>query len=173
MIRINLLAAERKARQEEASRFQTAQKSPRVQPHSACSPALVIGWRYWLLQQQSTQLDSDIAAAQQETHAAALVIAQVQQFEQRKAQLQQRVTLIEQLRNEQTGPVHMLDQISRSLPPSLWLTEMKQTGDEVLIDGKSISLTGLSDFVVDAAVTARSAAHRAARSRCSGCRRGR
>ena len=52
---------------------------------------------------------------------------QVQQFEQRKAQLQQRVALIEQLRKDQTGPVHMLDQISRALPPMLWLTELKQT----------------------------------------------
>ena len=52
---------------------------------------------------------------------------QVQQFEQRKAQLQQRVALIEQLRKGQTGPVHMLDQISRALPPMLWLTELKQT----------------------------------------------
>ena len=36
--------------------------------------------------------------------------------------------LIEQLRNGQTGPVHMLDQISRALPPMLWLTELKQAG---------------------------------------------
>jgi Tfp pilus assembly protein PilN len=49
------------------------------------------------------------------------------------------------------GPVHMLDQISLSLPPSMWLTEMKQTAtaNEVLIDGHSMSLTGLSDFVAN------------------------
>jgi hypothetical protein len=47
--------------------------------------------------------------------------------------------------------VHMLDQISIALPSSLWLSEMKQTAtpNEVLIDGKSISLTGLSDFVAN------------------------
>jgi len=72
----------------------------------------------------------------------------VQQFEQRKAQLQQRVVLIEQLRKGQTGPVHMLDQISRALPQMLWLTELKQsTGTDVVIDGKCTTLTGLSEFV--------------------------
>ena len=76
----------------------------------------------------SNQLDAEIAAAQQETARLHSVIQQVQQFEQRKAQLQQRVVLIEQLRKGQTGPVHMLDQISRALPPMLWLTELKQTG---------------------------------------------
>jgi Tfp pilus assembly protein PilN len=59
--------------------------------------------------------------------------------------------LIEQLRREQIGPVHMLDQISRALPPMLWLTELRQAenGTEVLIDGKATSLTGLSDFVAN------------------------
>jgi type IV pilus assembly protein PilN len=77
------------------------------------------------------------------------VIEQVQQFEQRKAQLQQRVVLIEQLRKGQTGPVHMLDQISRALPPMLWLTEVKQTGAEIVIDGKCTSPIGVSDFVAN------------------------
>ena len=60
-------------------------------------------------------------AASGETETARLhsVIVQVQQFEQQKAQLQQRVTLIEQLRKDQIGPVHMLDQISRALPTIL------------------------------------------------------
>ena len=70
-----------------------------------------------------------------------------QQFEQRKAQLQQRVVLIEQLRKSQTGPVHMLDQISRALPPMLWLTELKETTLDVTIDGRCTNLTGVSDFV--------------------------
>ncbi len=55
--------------------------------------------------------------------------------------------LIEDLRKGQTGPVHMLDQISRSLPPMLWLTEVKQVGADVLIDGLSTTQTGVSDFV--------------------------
>ena len=71
----------------------------------------------------------------------------MQQFEQRKAQLQQRVVLIEQLRSGQTGPVHMLDQISRALPSTLWLTQLKQVGNDVVIDGNCTALTGLSDFV--------------------------
>ena len=109
---------------------------------------LFIGWRYWALSRESAQLDADIAAAQQETTRLHSIIQQVQQFEQRKAQLQQRVVLIEQLRKGQSGPVHMLDQISRALPPMLWLTELKQVGpSDVVIDGKATTLTGLSDFV--------------------------
>ena len=148
MIRINLLAAERTPKKK-AIAFQTGQKLV-----IGCSLILVlallfIGWRFWSLSRESTQLDLEIAAAQQETTRLHSIIQQVQQFEQRKAQLQQRVTLIEQLRKGQTGPVHMLDQISRALPPMLWLLELKQTGDSVQIDGRCATLTGLSEFVTN------------------------
>jgi Tfp pilus assembly protein PilN len=41
----------------------------------------------------------------------------------------------------------MLDQISRALPPMLWLTELKQAGVDVVLDGRCTTLTGLSEFV--------------------------
>jgi type IV pilus assembly protein PilN len=150
MIRINLLAAERAKSKKKAVTLGTSGQKMTV----ACSAILIlavlfIGWRYWALSRDSSAIDAEIAAAQQETTRLHSVIQQVQQFEQQKARLQQRVVLIEQLRSGQTGPVHMLDQISRALPQMLWLTELKQTpaGSDVVIDGKSTTLTGLSEFV--------------------------
>ncbi len=151
MIHINLLSADRETAKKKKP-ILAAQKLT-----VACSLILTLtvafaGWRYWALNRDSTQLDAEISAAQQETTRLHSVIQQVQAFEQRKAQLQQRVLLIEQLRKGQTGPVHMLDQISRALPNMLWLTEVKQNvkaDDEVLIDGRSTTLTGLSDFVMN------------------------
>jgi type IV pilus assembly protein PilN len=146
MIRINLLASER-AQATKKLTFQVGQKLT-----VGCSLILVvaglfIGWRYWSLTQQSREVDAEIAAAQQETQRLSSIIKQVQDFEQRKAQLSQRVVLIEDLRRGQTGPVHMLDQISRALPMMLWLTEVKQVGGDVQIDGLSTTQTGVSDFV--------------------------
>ncbi len=148
MIRINLLAAERERGRKRAVTLGTVGQKLTI----GCSlilllAGLFVGWRYWTLSRESTQLDADIAAAQQETTRLHSIILQVQQFEQRKAQLQQRVVLIEQLRSGQAGPVHMLDQISRALPPMLWLTQLKQVGPDVIIDGRCTTLTGLSDFV--------------------------
>jgi len=148
MIRINLLAAERERTKKKAVTFGTAGQKMAV----GCSMILVlavmfIGWRYWTISRDSNQLDAAISNAQQETTRLHSVIQQVQQFEQRKAQLQQRVVLIEQLRKGQTGPVHMLDQISRALPPMLWLTELKQTNDDVEINGRCTNQTGVAEFI--------------------------
>ena len=148
MIRINLLATERERSKKKAVTFQAGQKLVILGSLILVAAALFVGWRFWSLSRESSDLDAEIAAAQKETARLRSIIQQVQQFEQAKAQLQQRVTLIEELRRGQTGPVHMLDQISRALPPMLWLTELKQAGgSSVVIDGRATTLTGLSDFV--------------------------
>jgi type IV pilus assembly protein PilN len=151
MIRINLLSADR-ATAKKKKPLLAGQKMT-----AGCALILLltgafVGWRFWTVGRDSARIDAEIAAAQQETTRLHSLIQQVQEFEQQKAQLQQRVVLIEQLRKGQTGPVHMLDQISRALPSMLWLTEVKQNpkaDDEVLIDGRSTTLTGLSDFVMN------------------------
>jgi type IV pilus assembly protein PilN len=146
MIRINLLASERTPAKKKLT-FQTGQKLTLGCGLILVVAGLFVGWRYWSLAQQGAQLDGDIAAAQQETQRLHSILVKVQEFEQRKAQLSQRVVLIEGLRKGQTGPVHMLDQISRSLPPMLWLTELRQVGGDVVIDGNSTTQTAVSDFV--------------------------
>lgn len=150
MIRINLLPVDRERRKKRALSFGTVTQQVTV----ACTLILVAaigvcGWRYYKIWQESSRLDTEITVAQQETQRLHSIIQQVQLFEQRKAQLQQRVVLIEQLRKSQTGPVHILDQISRALPPMFWLTELKQVGADVVIDGRCTTLTALSDFVAN------------------------
>jgi type IV pilus assembly protein PilN len=155
MIRINLLAADHDRSKKKAAAIlgTTGQKLTVCCTLILILAALFVGWRYWTLTRESADLDRQISAAQQETTRLHSVIQQVQQFEQRRAQLQQRVVLIEQLRKGQTGPVHMLDQISRALPPMLWLTELKQIGGDVVIDGRATSPIGVSDFVANLEAT--------------------
>lgn len=146
MIRINLLAVERERPRRRAA-LGAAQKITIAASVILVATALGILWWFWSLGQQSARVDQEILDAEAETRRLQSVLMQVQQFEARKAQLQQRVTLIEELRKGQNGPVHMLDAISRSLPDRLWLIELTQNQAEVTIRGVATSLTALSDFV--------------------------
>lgn len=154
MIKINLLASEKPRA---ASKSRLPQFNLKGQQLTfGCGLILLasaglIGYRYFALGRDSRALDVSIAEAQQETVRLHSVIAEVQKFELRRTQLQQRVGLIEQLRREQTGPVHMLDQISLAMPPLMWLTDLKQSpgAGEVVIEGRCTGLTGLSDFVAN------------------------
>jgi type IV pilus assembly protein PilN len=148
MIRINLLAVER-SRTKRTAFIAPAQRVTIAAILILLSTVLVVGWWYWSLRQTSLVLDEEIAKGDAETQQLRSVLVQVQKFEARKAQLQQRVSLIEQLRRGQTGPVHVLDEISRAIPDRLWLTEITQKDAEFKIDGMTTSLQELSTFVAN------------------------
>lgn len=145
MIRINLLAVERE--QKKRPSLLATQKVAIAGSAILAAAALFLGWRFVSLRQESARVDAEIKAAQLETQRLRTVLQDVQNFEARKQQLQQRVALIEELRKGQSGPVRMLDEISRALPDRLWLTTLTQDTTGVKLDGRTTSLTALSDFV--------------------------
>jgi type IV pilus assembly protein PilN len=147
MIRINLVAGERRAAKSTTRRFDLGQKITVAGSLIVLVTVLLIGWRYWALGQRETTLGNDIDNAKREEARLAEVLKQVANFEQQRAQLQQRVALIDELRKGQNAPVHVVDQISRSLPEMTWLVSMKQEAYDITIVGRSTSLASLSDFV--------------------------
>lgn len=151
MIRINLIAGDRDRARRRA--FGSGLGMPATQQKTtlACAAilfatALGVGLWYWSLLSHSRRIEAEIVTSQKETARLRELIQQVQAYEARRAQLQLRVSLIEDLQKGRDAPVHMLDEISRSVPNLLWLTEVKQQGADVLITGRCTSLTALSDF---------------------------
>lgn len=147
MIRVNLLSQERAAAS--ASRYDLVQLVPIVCGLVLLLTAAGIGWWYWSLDGEAARLDQEIAEAQREQDRLQSILVQVTRFETRKSALEQRVSLIEELRRDQSGPVHMLDELSRSLPDRLWLTELNEEESDLTIQGQASSLTALSDFVAN------------------------
>ncbi len=146
MIRINLLS-ERRSVKAVSKGFQAGQKITVIGSLLIVLTLVGVGWRYWAIGQQEAQVVREVAAAKREETRLAEILKQVQSFEARKAQLEQRVALIDELRKGQNAPVHMVDQISRALPDMTWLTSMKQDGYTVTLQGRCLTLTSLSDFV--------------------------
>jgi type IV pilus assembly protein PilN len=148
MIRINLLQGERAAKRRASFQFGSlTQKTPLLSSVILLAAILYVGYAYWALNQREVQMDEQLAQARQEEARLQSVLKQVEEFEVRKKQLRERVTLIEDLRKGQSAPVHLLDELSRSLPDRLWLTDMRQTGDFVELGGRTSTLTALADFV--------------------------
>lgn len=148
MIHINLLPGSRAS----ATRFGAMDFGRRVTV--ACGvilliTVLVIGWRFWSLRQSDAQLTLELAAADAELQRLAPVLESLATLERQRTRLAERVDLVEALRDAQAGPVRMLDQISRSLPDGLWLSELRQSEDGVVVQGRAMTLIALSDFVAN------------------------
>lgn len=147
MIRINLLATERRAVKVVSRGFQAGQKMMVVGSLIFVMTLAALGWRYWALGQQAAQIEENIAAAQREEARLQEILRQVNEFEARKKMLEARLALIDELRQGQNAPVHMIDQVSRGLPDMTWLTSVVQQGYTLTIQGRCLTLTSLSDFI--------------------------
>ena len=96
---------------------------------------------------QIRELDTKIAAAEERQRQLQEIKRQVDALELKRATFQRKVDLIERLKAEQSGPVHMLDEVSKSLPDFVWLTNLDQTGQTLRFQGQSNGLTAVADFI--------------------------
>jgi type IV pilus assembly protein PilN len=147
MIRINLLAAERRAAKAASPGIQAGQKMMVIGSLVLVLTVVAVGWRYWAIGQEKAQVTREIESAQREEARLQEILKQVQEFENRRKMLEARVLLIDELRKGQSAPVHMVDQISKALPDMTWLTSLQQSGYTLTMQGRCLTLTSLSDFI--------------------------
>jgi type IV pilus assembly protein PilN len=151
MIRINLDAPEK------ATRSKARSAGPAMPPGALQSYlllALLVGGAsvlcagaWWLQSNKLRDLDTRIAADEKRQRDLQAIAAQVAQFQQKKAILENKVLVIEQLRLSQKSPVHMLDEVSKALPDYVWLTNLDETRGSLRFAGQSNSLAAVADFI--------------------------
>ena len=134
MIRINLLA--------------TGPRSRKAKPQWDVRAEALIGigvllvtltgcWYY------AASLDEDIQAKQSEKQVKA-----VQDFEEKKKQLEAKNRIIDQLEKSRTGPVKVLDHVSQSLNPlKVWLVRLNLKGNNVELEGRALTNDDVVEFV--------------------------
>jgi len=107
--------------------------------------AAVGGW-WWEVHRERVDTDRMIAADEAEIVRLKDVAKLVDRASARKAELSERLSLIDQLKATKRGPVTLLETVSSSVPDGLWLTELKQTALVVQVEGRATSLTAITDF---------------------------
>jgi type IV pilus assembly protein PilN len=107
--------------------------------------ALVAGWWYYLsIQRTATEQGITTAEVRIEQLKDALKVLEAAR--QQKAELEERIALIERLRSAKHAPVRMLNLLNASVPDGLWLLEVKQSGATVQIEGRAMSPSSVTDF---------------------------
>ena len=112
----------------------------------AIALAVLVFW--WLhLSGIIKENDRKIAEAEAEKKRLEAIIKQVQEFQRQKELLERKINIIDELKAKQSGPVHMLDEVSKAVPDFLWLVEMKEVGREVQIKGAATNIIAITNFV--------------------------
>jgi len=152
MIRINLVAPERTTKTKTKAAAGPAMPAGALQSYLLL--ALLVGGAlvlcagaWWLQSNKLRDLDTRIAADEKRMRDLQAIAQQVAQFQQKKAVLENKVLVIEQLRLLQKSPVHLLDEISKGLPDYVWLTTLEQTAGNLKFAGQSNSLAAVADYI--------------------------
>ncbi|HEV7239651.1 MAG TPA: PilN domain-containing protein [Thermoanaerobaculia bacterium] len=103
---------------------------------------------YWFFTKRT--LDEREATVEQRTLEAKkleAIIKEVEDYQRRKDSLQQRIDLINELKQNQKGPVRIMDQISRDLPDLVWLDRMDISGGRISLSGRGLNPNAIALFV--------------------------
>lgn len=107
---------------------------------------VALGYWFWnkreLSQREEVRVQREAEAQKLEA-----IIKEVAEFEKRKASLQQRIDLINQLKQNQKGPVRIMDQISRDLPDLVWLDSMEVTAGNISLAGRGLNPNAIALFI--------------------------
>jgi type IV pilus assembly protein PilN len=108
---------------------------------------LYIGIMALILTGKRRHLEEEIARARLEADRLRSIIEEVQGYEVKKANLQAKIDLINNLKTNQKGPVRLMDEISKALPDLVWLTVLDVSGGQVTMRGRTLSPNAVSTYL--------------------------
>src|SRR5512147_3285565 len=138
MIRINLLS---EAKLTKSRSFKPSIQMPGNIPQNLLMVALValsvvfVSWKWYSLKAEHSDLADRIVKAEAEKKRLDEIIKKGDTYKAQRDLLNKKISLITQLKKNQSGPVHLLDEISRKLPDFLWLEQMSGVNNGVTISG--------------------------------------
>jgi type IV pilus assembly protein PilN len=153
MIKINLLAeskrpaAVRKAKAGIKPEKPGANLAPLMLLVGIVLGLAALGVHWWRLDGLLKDKKAEVAATEAEVKRLESVIKEVEEFKAKKAELEQKISVINGLKANQRGPVRMMDHISRALPELLWLERMKMGGTTIEVEGFAFNTNVVASFI--------------------------
>lgn len=105
-----------------------------------------IGYKWYTISNQIKELTAANTRADQEIKELDKALKTIDQYQAKKNILEQRVSVISDLKRRQSVPVHLLDQISKQLPEFLWLDGMDEKANTLNVKGKATTYNAVSNF---------------------------
>jgi type IV pilus assembly protein PilN len=149
MIRINLMPFEE--RSVKARKPQSAKKSAAglLLPLAIVAGVLVLIVGTVVQQQaQLHLLASEVSRVESESRALAPQIAMVERLSHERADLDMRLSLIDQLSRGRFDAVRTMDELDRAVPDHMWLTALVPAGDQVSLEGVTFSNLIIADLMI-------------------------
>lgn len=74
-------------------------------------------------------------------------IEKVEELEAKRAALKHRIDIIQGLKDNQQGPVRVLDEVSKALPELVWLDNLTLAGNALRLRGKAMDENAVANYI--------------------------
>jgi type IV pilus assembly protein PilN len=101
----------------------------------------------WFLNGKIEDKEAEVAEAQREVDELEPYIREVEEFKAKKAELERKVEVINQLKANQHGPVRVMDNVSRALPELLWLNKMEVAPTTITLTGEAFNTNAVANLI--------------------------
>jgi type IV pilus assembly protein PilN len=115
---------------------------------AVCAVTFVVcGFVWGKLNDKVSVLKSETATLSAELVQLQIKVKEVKNYEQNKKVVQEKIAVIDQLRKNQSVPVHLLDEISKSLPDRAWIISLSENRGSIDLDGKAVTNSDIVEFI--------------------------
>jgi type IV pilus assembly protein PilN len=115
--------------------------------------AAFVGFQYWRLSATLSGINRELQENQREYERLKPIIAEVEAFKKKNAELKHKIDVIEQLKTNQFGPVRIMDEVSKALPDLLWLTGMDLEGSNLNLRGQALDENAVANLIANLAAS--------------------
>lgn len=99
---------------------------------------------------QAMRIDAvkkDIQRNQEESRRLKKTIGEVSQFKKKQAELRGKLDVLEKIKQGRSGPVHLMDQLSATIPDKVWIDSFKESGGNITITGGGLNEEVVAEFL--------------------------
>ncbi len=107
----------------------------------------VTGIRWYMLHSTVVELTDIKAERTIERNELQKYIDKVEELEAKRAELKAKIDTIRKLKENQKGPVRILDEVSRTMPDLVWLTGLNLAGTHVTLNGMALDENAIANYV--------------------------
>ena len=147
MIKINLLSEGRTAARAPQASVTTGKINNMVFLGCLALAVVYFFGMWWHVAAVKRDWDEKNRRAQAEVDRLKSIIDEVNGYEKKKASLEAKINLINDLKRNQHGPVRLMDEVSKALPDLVWLNSMNLIGKTIQINGKAMTPNAVANFI--------------------------
>jgi type IV pilus assembly protein PilN len=109
--------------------------------------AVIMLGAYFYQSYEMSSLENEIAAVESEIKALDIKIKDFGELQKKIKEFESKHRIIDDLNRRKIGPVRMMESLSAATPSSLWLTEFKETGGNLVMTGMAVDNQTVAHFL--------------------------